>query len=65
MKKTDIIILAVVLLALVVVRSVFNIPNFNPMGAVALMGGMLAAKKLWSWVLPFAALFLGDAIMGL
>ncbi len=65
MKKTDIIILAVVLLALVVVRSVFNIPNFNPMGAVALMGGMLAAKKLWAWVLPFAALFLGDAIMGL
>lgn len=65
MKKTDIIILAVVLIALVVVRSVFNIPNFNPLGAVALMGGMLAAKKLWAWVLPFAALFAGDIIMSL
>lgn len=65
MKKTDIIILSVVLVALVVVRSVFNIPNFNPLGAVALMGGMLATKKLWSWVLPFAALFLGDVLMSL
>ncbi len=63
MKKTDIIILSAVLVALVAVRSVFQIPNFNPMGAVALMGGMLATKKLWSWIVPFAALFAGDIIM--
>lgn len=65
MKKKDILILAAVLVGLVVVRSVFQIPNFNPLGAVALMGGMLAAKKLWSWIVPFAALFIGDIIMSL
>ena len=65
MKKTNIIILAVVLIAIVVVRAFFIIPNFNPIGAVALMGGMLAAKKMWAWVLPFTALFVSDVIMGL
>jgi len=63
MKKQDLIILSVVLLALVVVRTVFNIPNFNPLGAVALMGGMLATKRIWAWLVPFTALFAGDVIL--
>lgn len=68
MKKQDIISLSAVLLgfvALVVMRVYLEIPNFNPLGAVALMGGILFSSKLLRWIVPIGALFLGDIYLGL
>ncbi|PCJ67333.1 MAG: hypothetical protein COA58_03155 [Bacteroidetes bacterium] len=65
MKKQDIIILSVLLIALVLVRVIFNIPNFNPVGAIALMGGLLFGNKILAYLIPLGALFVGDILMGL
>lgn len=67
MKKQDInllIAISVGLVALVLVRVFFQIPNFNPLGAVALMGGVLFSSKILRWVVPIGALFLGDILLG-
>ncbi len=65
MKKQDIITLSLILLALVAVRVFFDIPNFNPLGAVALMGGLLFGKKMIGYIFPIGTLLLGDVILGL
>jgi hypothetical protein len=65
MKKQDIILLTVLLVALILIRVFFKIPNFNPLGAVALMGGVLFSSKILRWVVPMGALLLGDILLGL
>lgn len=65
MKKQDIILLSAILVALVLIRVFFQIPNFNPLGAVALMGGVLFSSKVLRWVVPMGALLLGDVLLGL
>lgn len=65
MKKKDIILLSVILVALVLVRVVFQIPNFNPLGAVALMGGILFTSKVLRWIVSIGALLLGDILLGI
>lgn len=54
-----------VLIALVLIRVFFNIPNFNPLGAVALMGGILFGRNIWAFIIPIGALLLGDVLLGL
>lgn len=63
MKKQDLIILSIIITALVLVRVFGNIPNFNPLGAVALMGGMFLGRKAWAYALPLGALFIGDLLL--
>ncbi len=65
MKKQDIILLSVILVALVLIRVVFHIPNFNPLGAVALMGGILFSSKVLRWVVPIGSLLVGDILLGI
>lgn len=65
MKKQDIFTLSIILITLVLVRPIFNIPNFNPIGAVALMGGFLFRNKRMAFVITLGALFVGDILMGL
>ena len=65
MKKQDVIILSILIVSLVLIRAIFNIPNFNPLGAVALMGGVLFGKNIRAYVVPMGALLAGDIIMGL
>ncbi|MBL6730731.1 MAG: hypothetical protein ISP74_07455 [Bacteroidia bacterium] len=65
MKKQNIIVLSSIILVLVAMRSIFNIPNFNPIGAIALMGGILFHKKSTAFLVTIGALFLGDVILGL
>lgn len=65
MKKQDIIVLSSIILVLIAMRSIFNIPNFNPIGAIALMGGILFHKKTTAFLVTIGALFLGDIILGL
>ena len=63
MKKQDIIILSAVMLALVLIRVYFNIPNFNPLGAIALMGGVLFGRNWLAFLIPVSALFVGDLLL--
>ena len=65
MKKTDLIALVLILIALVSLRVFFNIPNFNPVGAIALMSGMILGRKMIAWIVPFALIILGDFALGL
>lgn len=65
MKKQDLIVLSSIILVLIAMRSIFNIPNFNPIGAIALMGGILFHKKTTAFLVTIGALFLGDVILGL
>ena len=65
MKKQDIIILSAVMLALVLIRVYFNIPNFNPLGAIALMGGVLFGRNWLAFLIPVSALFVGDLLLAI
>jgi hypothetical protein len=65
MKKQDLIVLSSIILILIALRSIFNIPNFNPIGAIALMGGILFHKKITAFLVTIGALLIGDIILGL
>lgn len=65
MEKRDIIALSTIIVALVIIRTIFNIPNFNPIGAIALMGGILFHKRTTAFLITIGALFLGDIMLGL
>jgi hypothetical protein len=65
MKKQDIIILTSIVVVLITIRAIFNIPNFNPIGAIALMGGVLFQKRSNAFLITLGALFLGDFMLGL
>ena len=65
MKNRDIIILSALLVALVVIRVILDTPNFNPVGAIALMGGLLFGRKLIAYIIPLGLLLLGDFMLGL
>jgi len=58
MKKQDLIVLSSIILVLIAMRSIFNIPNFNPIGAIALMGGILFHKKQLHFWLQLERYFL-------
>ena len=40
-------------------------PNFSPIEAVALFGGAYFAKRHWALLVPLAAMFLSDMLLGL
>ena len=40
-------------------------PNFSPIEAVALFGGAYFAKRQWALVVPLAAMFASDLVLGL
>ena len=40
-------------------------PNFSPIEAVALFGGAYFAKRHWALLVPLAAMFLSDMVLGL
>jgi hypothetical protein len=53
------------LMVMAAARIFMVIPNFEPIGAMALFGGALVASKRLALLLPLAALFIGDLIYGL
>ena len=63
MKKNQIILLAIIMIVLASVRVLMPEANFNPMGAIALMGGVLFGKRIIAYLIPFGALFIGDLLM--
>jgi hypothetical protein len=40
-------------------------PNFSPIEAVALFGGAYFAKRAWALLVPLAAMFASDLVLGL
>ncbi len=63
MKKSEIIILTLLFVALVTLRMVIPIENFNPVGAIALMGGLLFGRRAIAFAIPLGALFFGDLLL--
>ena len=58
-------LLAVLLVVLATVMRVVPHPwNLTPVGAVALFSGACFDRKRWSFAIPFAAMLIGDAIIG-
>lgn len=56
--------MAVVALFITALSKYFiEIPNFSPIGAIALMSGAYIGKKLWAVALPLLALFLADILI--
>jgi hypothetical protein len=45
-------------------RLVPHWPNFTPIAAMALFGGAFFGRKIWAFVVPFAAMFVSDLILG-
>lgn len=55
----------VFILVLAVARLLMTVPNFEPVGAMALFGGAMIGSKRLSMAIPLLALFVGDVIYGL
>ena len=47
-----------------VLRLVPHFPNFTPVAAMALFGGAYFSNKKIAFIIPFAAMFISDAIIG-
>src|SRR3990172_7431795 len=45
-------------------RLIPHLPNFTPIGAIALLGGALFANRVAAFGVPLAALLLSDALIG-
>ena len=58
------ILLATMILAAALSRLIPHPPNFSPVAALALFGGATIASKRLAFVLPLAAMFLSDLILG-
>ena len=56
--------LAVLIFIAVLSRVLPHPPNFSPIEAVALFGGAYFAKRHWALLVPLAAMFLADLILG-
>lgn len=63
--NTRYLVLTGIILAAAAARLLPHPWNFTPIGAMALFGGAQFASKRTSFLLPFAALFLGDLVLGL
>ncbi len=57
--------LALLIFVAALTRVIPHPPNFSPIEAVALFGGTYFAKRYWALIVPMAALFLSDLVLGL
>ena len=65
MKKRDLVIILACILVIGVLRLFIPIPNFSPIGAIALTGGFILGKNKWSYLLPMCGLLLSDLVLGM
>ncbi len=63
MKRNEVFVVSAVMFVLVVFRIIMPEANFNPMGAIALMGAFLFKNRILAFALPFAALFISDIVL--
>jgi hypothetical protein len=65
MNKPRLIMLAGMILAAAASRLIPHPPNFSPIAALALFGGAQFADKRLAFLVPVAAMFLSDLVLGL
>jgi hypothetical protein len=65
MNKPRFIMLATMILAAAASRLIPHPPNFSPIAALALFGGAQFTDKRLAFLMPLAAMFLSDLILGL
>jgi hypothetical protein len=58
------IFIASVILAGAIFRFIPHWPNFTPIAAMALFGGAYIGRKHLAFIIPFAAMFLSDLVLG-
>ncbi len=63
--KIQFITLSAIIFALAIFRLLPHLPNVSPIAAMALFGGAYFSDKRVAFIIPFAALFLSDLILGL
>jgi len=54
-----------IIFALAIFRLLPHLPNVSPVAAMALFGGAYFADRRVAFIVPFAALFLSDLVLGL
>ena len=64
MNKTRFTLLAGMTLVATAARLIPHPPDFSPIASVALFGGATFASKRAAFLVPFAALFLSDVVLG-
>jgi hypothetical protein len=62
--NTKVLVVAGIVLFAAVMRLVPHYPNFTPVAAIALFGGAHLSKKWLAFLIPLAALFISDMILG-
>ncbi len=63
--KKELLLVGGLILMAALMRLVPHWPNFTPVGAMALLGGAYFKNKSTAFILPMAAMFLSDLIIGL
>jgi len=63
--KLQLITISGIIFALAMFRLLPHLPNVSPVAAMALFGGAYFADKRVAFIVPFAALFLSDLVLGL
>lgn len=63
--QTGFIFILSVILAGALSRFIPHWPNFTPIAAMALFGGAYLGRKYLAFIIPFAAMFLSDLVLGL
>ena len=57
-------IIAIIMLAAVLTRLVPHLPNFTPVTAIALFGGLYISNKILAYALPLIIMFISDIFLG-
>lgn len=57
-------IIAIIMLAAVLTRLVPHLPNFTPVTAIALFGGLYISNKILAYGLPLIIMFISDIFLG-
>ena len=57
-------IIAIIMLAAVLTRLVPHLPNFTPVTAIALFGGLYISNKILAYTLPLIIMFISDIFLG-
>lgn len=63
--KTPLMTVSAIIFALALFRLLPHLPNVSPVAAMALFGGAYFADKRMAFIVPFAALFVSDLLLGL
>lgn len=64
-KNMRIALLAGIIFAAAMARFVPHVPNLTPVGALALFAGAQISRKVLAFLVPLAAMFLGDIVLEL